>query len=238
MKHLTTMMALLLMVTMTMAQDPGFYDNGDPVESLIEIQEYTGDLPISLYGSHTKSLTTTFTSDNQFAGNMFDVEVIGSQVVTIQGFDLNLVGGASTISVFLREGSHVGFENTSAGWTLAGTASGLIPQDLGSPTPLDIGGIVLEPGKIYGFYITVTSYPSASMRYNNGADVYSDDHLEITTGIGKGTPDFTGATFSPRIWNGTIYYTTSEPVPFRGWAVWVVGGLIAVFTLLRSRRMF
>jgi hypothetical protein len=74
------------------------------------------------------------------------------------------------------------------------------------------------------------------MHYTNGADVYSDDHLQITAGIGKGSPDFTGGTFNPRIWNGTIYYTTGESVPFRGWAFWVIGGLITMFILLRSRR--
>jgi hypothetical protein len=236
MKHLTTLMAIMLMAIMTMAQDPGLTDSGKPLESFTANNENNGDLPIGLFGSHTNSLTTTFSTNNSFAGNMFDVEVIGGQMVTIEGFAVNLEDAASTISVYVRDGSYVGFESTPTGWTLAGTATGVVPQGANNPTPVDIGGIVLQPGMVYGFYITVTSYPSASMLYTNGANVYSDDHLQITAGIGKGSPDFTGGTFYPRIWNGTIYYTTGESVPFRGWAFWVIGGLITMFILLRSRR--
>ena len=237
MKHLTTLLALVLFATLAVGQDPAFYDSGKPIEPTIE-ESTPGDPPVGLFGDPGNSITTTFMSNNSFAGNMFDVEVVGGNPITIEGFAVNLIGGASTISIYFREGSYVGHESTSAGWTLAGAEENVVPQGLNNPTPINIGGIELQAGQVYGFYVTVTSYDSASLQYTNGSAVYSDDHLQITTGIGKGTPDFTGATFDPRTWNGTIYYSINPlQAPLRGWAVWIVGGLITMFILLRSRRV-
>ena len=237
MKPINELLALLFLATMTVAQEPSFYDDGRPVEPAIE-QAAPGDPLPDLFGVPTNSLTTMFASDNQFAGNMFDVEVIGGKLVTIEGFAVNLsAGSTSTISIYFREGSYVGNQSSSAGWTLAGTDNNVIPQGDNIPTPVNIGGIELQPGQVYGFYVTVSSYDSASMLYTDGNAVYADDNLQITAGIGKGDPDFTGSTFDPRIWNGTIYYSTSQKVPLSGWAIWILGGLITMFVLLRIRRV-
>ena len=156
----------------------------------------------------THSLTTTFVGGNNYAGNMFDVDVTSLDHVEIDGFDVNLQtkGGDALVSVYYRSGSYVGAESTSDGWILAGSQT-VTPRGMGNPTPLNIGGIVLHPGQRYGFYITVTDY-AATMIYTNNNNTYSDSNISVTTGIGKGTPDFSGETRTERTWNGTIYYHT------------------------------
>lgn len=151
------------------------------------------------------SLTTLFASDNQFAGNTFDV--VATTAMTITGFDVNLVTGSSTtIAIYWRPGTSVGFQDSSAGWTLLGTDT-VTPGGQDVPTFVNIGGLALTPGNTYGFYVDLQSYPSTSMRYTNGGpNTYSNADLSITTQFGKGDPAFTGGSFFPRQWNGTIYY--------------------------------
>ena len=163
-------------------------------------------LCMGIQTAFAESITTTFEDDNGFAGNMFDVTVTGPSQVVIDGFDIHVdeSGEEALISVYVRNGSYVGAESSAEGWTLVGTQTVTSAGD-GNPTPLNIGNILLESGLQYGVYVTVTDY-AVGMNYTEGNNVYSDGNLTITTGIGKGDPDFTGEEFEPRTWNGTIYY--------------------------------
>ncbi len=154
-------------------------------------------------------LTTLFAANNAFAGNTFDVEVLSSTPVVINGFDVNLdnVGSTNTISLYTRQGSSVGVENNPGDWTLAGTDSNVISAGIDSPSHVDISNIVLQPGQTYGFYIDLTSYPSSSFQYTNGGPtVYSDANLQITTNTGQSSPAFSGS-FTYREVNTTLYYS-------------------------------
>ncbi len=156
-------------------------------------------------GSCTQDdITTLFAQNNQFAGNMFDVTA-GAEDILIEGFDINITAGPATISVYSRPGTYVGFEGNSAGWTLMGTD---VVNGVGtdSPTNVNIGGLTIPAGQTYGMYVTVSDYPSVSMNYTNGNNVFSDGNITLTLGVGKGNPDFAGGTFLSRSWNGTIYY--------------------------------
>jgi len=193
----------------------------------------------SSVSSGSNSLTTLFATDNSFAGNMFDVEVVGSSPISINAFDINIStynASTCTIRVYYKEGTYVGNESTSSGWTLASEISGVVPQGANLPTHISTDDILLEAGNTYGFYITITDFPSAEMLYTNGSNVYNNDDIKITTGIGKGNPDFTGSTFEPRTWNGTIYYSPAEVVPVSSWAVIVAFLLITTSVVLRIRK--
>ncbi|HOP11709.1 MAG TPA: hypothetical protein PK629_09500 [Oscillospiraceae bacterium] len=167
-------------------------------------------LNVTLTVGTSGALTTTFTSNCNAAGNMFDVEVTGTLPVRINSFDVHVDGDPCTISVWYREGGYAGYETDAAAWTLVGTQSGVIPNNRSIPTPLNIGGIILQPGIRYGFYMMVEDHPTAVMRYTEmpvGTE-YSDGNLKIIAGNGWFKPEFTGIVLSDRIWNGTIHYTT------------------------------
>jgi hypothetical protein len=157
----------------------------------------------------TGFIQSTFNSNNQFAGNMFDVSNVTSSPITLTSFDGNVnaaAGQMATFEIWYRPGSYVGNTNSSAGWISMGTAT-TTTAGINQPTPVPIGGLTIQPGEIYGIYFVLTSYPSpGSLRYRNGNNIYNNGDLRITAGVGKGTPNFTGATFTGRTWNGRIHY--------------------------------
>ena len=165
----------------------------------------TALLSIAALPALAQSLTTTYATNNSFAGNTFDLTP--SVNMTVDSFDVHLSGNAeTTVAIYWRPGTSQGFESNSSGWTLLGTAT-VTAQGQGNPTHVAIGGLSMTAGQTYGIYVDVQSYPSASMLYTNGVMPYSNADLTITPFYGKGTPAFTGATFDPRTWNGTVYYS-------------------------------
>ncbi len=153
-----------------------------------------------------QSLTTTFEGGNSQSGNMFNVVVSENNEVTIRGFDINLSNSGETINVkvYYRDGSYEAGEYSAEGWTSLGTHA-VSSNGVGLPTSLDIDDLQLKPGQTYGFFITTTNSQEV-LHYTNGDASYGDDNITITAGIGKGLPEFMGESYSPRIWNGTIYY--------------------------------
>jgi hypothetical protein len=160
-------------------------------------------------------LTTIFAADNSFAGNTFDVQVLSSEALVINGFDVNLdnIGSTNAVSLYTRIGSSVGVENNAGDWTLAGTDAAVISAGLDSPSHVDISGIILQPGVTYGFYIDLASYDGIStiIGYTNGGPAtYADVNLQITTNTGQASPAFSGS-FFPRQVNTTLYYGPALP---------------------------
>jgi peptidyl-Asp metalloendopeptidase len=151
-------------------------------------------------------VSTMMAANNGFAGNMFDIEP--QTDIEIWALMVNTSSTSTeTFDVWVRDGSYVGNENSSAGWVLWGsdsvTGSG---QDIA--TFIYPGTHSFKAGQTYGIYIDMASYPTGggSMRYTNGAPrTFENNYLKITTGVGKGS-GFAGSTFNDRIWNGALYY--------------------------------
>ena len=165
----------------------------------------------------TTFLSTTFNNNNNFAGNMYDLENISSDPITITHFDVNLtanVGFIATFDVYYTPNTYVGNTASPANWTLLGSNS-VVAQGVGNPSSLMVGGLTIQPGESYGIYVALTSYDINTNRlaYTNGNNVYTDGSLQLTAGVGKGFPTFTGSTFNSRIWNGNVYYTLQIGAP-------------------------
>ena len=155
----------------------------------------------------THSLTTTFTGDNNNPGIMFDVSVTGQDTVVVDGFDATFLSGSQDASVYMRNGTYVGAERSSEGWTLVGTRT-VTSTGQHTPTSLDIGGIVLEPGQTYGLFFYANF---SSVGYTTNGYTYNDSNLTILPGTGVGGL-FTGSTFADRTWNGTVYYHIAHAI--------------------------
>jgi hypothetical protein len=184
--------------------------------------------------SNAGLITTTFGSNNNFAGNMFDLTTFDNSLL-ITGADLNLnaLGSNAVVSLYTRVGSYSGFESSSLGWTLQGQES-VLSMGNNNASFFDFTDFVLNANTSYGIYFTVTDYNSSGvhMLYTNGNNSYSNTDLKLDLGVGKGDNDFTGSTINSRTWNGTLYYnTTSVPEP----------STIAIFALgimgLAARRL-
>ncbi len=158
-------------------------------------------------GTYT-SLVTTYSAGNNHRGNMFDIQATNQ--VVIDSFAAHPMGN-TTIEIYYRPTPFAGYEASSAGWTLIGSAA-VTAQPSGTPTmiPVDIN-VTIPAGQTYSFYVT-SANTAVSLNYSDGTSqgaVYaSDANISFLQGVGLEYP-FTagGGTFSPRIWNGTIYYS-------------------------------
>jgi len=179
--------------------------------------------------AHADSITTTFSGGMGFDGNMFDVVALKDLTITTFDGHVEYTGLSNPnpvvtqFDIYYRQGGYSGFEFSQADWTLAGSAYNVVSNGIGNPTPIPISvDLSVLAGETYGFYITAHNYPG--LEYTRGTAegaVYSDNgDLQILEGVGvrylDGFADPNGI-FSPRVWNGTIYYNldlnTSVPVP-------------------------
>lgn len=158
-----------------------------------------------------QSLTTTFANNNGQSGNMFDVTAFTD--ITVNDFDCNLDSGSWSVEVYVVTGggSWSGNETNAGAWTLLGTAT-VTGAGPGNPTPLGLSlGYTVATGATQGFYITCNN--GTGMNYTNGtavgATAAANADCEILEGLGKSYPF--GSSFMPRIWNGTMHYTTGPP---------------------------
>lgn len=147
------------------------------------------------------SVFTTMAAGNSFAGNMFDI--MPTEAITLDSFDVNIIAGAATVEVYYRPGTYVGFTGSSAGWTLVGSAN-VTGNGSGVPTRVPVGGLTLQPGQTYGLYITVTA---GTMYYTNVTQglIQTGPDFSLMFGHGGGYPF--SLTNAGRQWNGRIYYT-------------------------------
>ena len=174
------------------------------------------------YAANAQSpFTTLWDGGNQFAGNMFDLTCLNPAGISITGWDVNLdetdpdPAALANISVYWRVGTYVGHENSPDGWNELGTMA-VDSMGENTPTHLPIGGLDILAGETVGIYVFVTDYvtnpPSPNVPYMNYTNIgpalptYANADLQLDGGVGKGSPPFTGSTFSNRMWNGNIYY--------------------------------
>lgn len=167
--------------------------------------------------SSSNNITTTFAAGNNHRGNMFDIVAIND--ITIDSVYAHPQAN-TTIEIYYKVGSFSGSENTAGAWTLVGSAA-VTAQAQGIPTPVPVNiNVAIPAGQTYGFYVT-SSNTAVSLNYTDGATqgaVYSSDaNMQVLEGVGLEYP-FSGTPFSPRMWNGTIYYSTNTGTATYSWS--------------------
>lgn len=166
-----------------------------------------------------QNLLSTLAGGNNHRGNMFSITAIND--VIISGFDAHPMDN-TTIEIYYKTGTFVGFENNAAAWTLAGSAA-VVAQPFGTATPIPVSmSLSIPAGQTYSFYISSTN-TAISLNYTNGSgvgNVYSSDaNIQFIEGYGIEYP-FSGSPFSPRVWNGIIHYSTLAGPSY----LWSTGG--------------
>lgn len=188
--------------------DPGVC--GAVVDFLVEAMDNCAG------GANAGELTTTFLQNNGQSAIMFDATASGGEDVSINGIlahmDDNFV--TETVEIYFKVGSHVGFETDPAPWILHETTTATDNGNTGAGgnavTPLATP-LVIPAGTTYGIYYYTPN--AGNMDYTDGTTSYNDAFLTIDSGSGKAVGNvhpFDGLTFTPRIFNGTFYYTTGS----------------------------
>lgn len=138
-------------------------------------------------------------------GEMFDV--LSSANVSVRGISVNLATGTHEVHVYMRAGSHVGFEGKQAEWIKLGGPLSVTSTGAGAPTPIPLAvDVAIPQGKRVAFYVTTAGGGSALID-SPGALV--GQVLAIGNGItiveGTGVKYPFGAVAKPRAFNGTLY---------------------------------
>lgn len=158
------------------------------------------------------NLVTFYATNNAQRGHMFDI--YANNCVTINCFEMNFSAGTSNVEIYTKTGTHVGFTNNAAAWTLIGTALNVASAGVNVPTSIPINvNQIIATGAIRAFYITRTTLSGPTIAYTNGTAVgntlASDANIILREGTGKEYPFSTN--FTPRQFNGRVFYTVNPP---------------------------
>lgn len=162
-------------------------------------------------GAGGGSLATTFASGNGQQGAMFDI--VTTKDLRFDSVQVSLsTTGNSTIAIYYKTGTYNGFETNSGAWTLLGTTvvnnpsnAATIYANVGNTFPM-------QSGVTYGIYVQLQSGGTLNYTTLGSNTTYSNADATITAG--KGVSGLFAGTFSPRAWNGAVFYSqTGCPGP-------------------------
>ena len=178
--------------------------NTYPFGSFFYPYVFNGAINYSRLNDESSSITTTFETDANYLGCMFDVTAKQSTIL-ITGMDFHSSSTSrSNIEIWTRPGTYVGHADSSSGWTkiLEGSVVGLgrnsrthIPSDMFQATTVTADSTT-------GFYVTYTT--ADSMLYKRQTDSMSNNDLTISTGAALNYPF--NDVYQERTWNGVIRY--------------------------------
>ncbi len=166
---------------------------------------------LAVASARANSITTLFGSNNggSAGGAVYFDTTIGAVSLSITSFDINTASTASftNFQVWILAGmTSVGHETNQALWTEVATGSGT-GAGIDLPTHVTLSNsFVLAAGTLYG--IALVNDPAITHNYTNGTGSnqnYSNADLSLSLGSATNVP-FTAPVFSPRVWNGTVYY--------------------------------
>lgn len=169
-------------------------------------------LLLTLALAQSGALTTTLVGGNGQKGNLFNITNTSGVSIVITGFDQNFwAAGTDAMEVYYLTagGSYATASTNPAAWTLVGSVAALAHGGPGTAVPLTIPvNVMIPPGGVQGFYVTVTNATTGIVAYTNGtalgAVFASDAFISFHQGVGNVYPF--GGQFSPRVWNGVIHY--------------------------------
>lgn len=153
-----------------------------------------------------QSITTTFVSNNGGStgwGNFFDIKVLKKMTITRMDVNASTASAPFTCDIWLTPTTYVGKDLNQAAWVKISTGAGTATVR-NTPSPVDIEDFTLSPGS-YGIAVY---YNGTGMAYTNGTgsnQSYKNQDIELTLGVAR-TALFGGSLFTPRVWNGTLYY--------------------------------
>lgn len=182
-------------------------DSGDTVSTTANQRANPFPPPSPLACASGNNLVLPYNQNNGQRGIMFDITALNN--ITINCFEVNLDAGSAPVAIYYKTGTHVGFTTTPGAWTLIGTSPAITgANNVPTAVPVPVN-VVVTAGCTVAFYITRTVANGPLVNYTNGTAVGfvfgANADLQVKDGTGKDYPF--GANFTPRRFNGTIFYT-------------------------------
>lgn len=166
----------------------------------------------------TSPISTILNYNNGQDGVMLDIS--SPTGIVIDSIWSNFgTGTINEVRVYKREGTYVGNIGSSTGWNYVDSAQNIVSAGFNQYTSIPINlGIPVNAGDTVALYITkaLLAQTAPWMRYTNaasgatmGAPYVSDSNMTISYAVGIDYPF--GNSYSPRIWNGRIFYHCCPP---------------------------
>jgi gliding motility-associated-like protein len=157
-----------------------------------------------------------FNNNNGQDGIMFTITA--KQDIVIDSFsNHHWAGLIPEYRIYYKCGDATSATTNAGAWTLIGSAFNVTSAGAGSGTMIPINvNVPINAYQTVAFYLTTTGGNAPITRYTNGTGVCDslggNPDLILHQGYGKDYPF--GATFSPRSFNGEVFYhCTSNPAP-------------------------
>ena len=188
-----------------------------------------------------QAVVTAGPSNNSQSVLMFDVQAITP--VTVTGFSTVLASATPSVEIWGRSGSHVGFTNNFAGWTLLGTTPTMaVTPGAVTALPLTLD-VPLLAGETHAFMLRASP---GHIGYRDGVGidapgvttVNADANLRVISGTGA-TNDLS-SNFTPRHLVGEVRYrigAAATAVPTLGqWGLPTLALLLGALAWRQVRR--
>jgi PKD repeat protein len=199
------------------AQNPVFaYPNNNPVNVTLTVTRNCRTSTVTRTIVPLPDLTTLFTGGNNGASLWtvyFDVNVTNPRGISLESLAVNTTSGANvpfTLDLFIKTGSYVGFGSLPSAWRALGTATGTSAA-VNQPSFATLASPAYLPQGNYGLAIRYSGIAPSYTNGNGTNQAYSNADLSLSLGAAQATTTapFTGGTpFTPRVWNGSLYYDT------------------------------
>lgn len=151
-------------------------------------------------GAGSDSLAALSTGGNSCGGGvMFDL--IPNSSMQIDSFLAVAAGSGSSVNVYFKTGTYAGNGTNSAAWTLHATVNVNYTSGdfiIALPTPIE-----LTANNVYGIYLNYNS------TYTDGTGTnQSFSNADLTLEAGYGLCGAFSSVNNPRVFNGTVYYSS------------------------------
>ena len=158
--------------------------------------------------SYAGEITTLFARNNggSFGGAVYFDVTVGPLPIEITGYDTNTNERVPFgWTVYAAVGTSVGNETNAAFWGAPVATGSGVGMGMDNPSPIDLDNtFLLAANTSYGMALVMGS--AAGHDYTNGPlGPYSNADVSLALGAASNVP-FSGNIFSPRVWNGTMYY--------------------------------
>jgi hypothetical protein len=176
-------------------------------------QEFSGSASVAV-GTPTPGDLSTAAANNG-AGGIF-LDLTPNAPLRVTSFETPLAGTSGTpamVQVWTRTGSYVGFDGSSAGWTLTQTVTAtrqgsLVNATLQLEQPLTLPAnqttaVYLQ--EVMGAFLNGVQYTGTAA--NPPQTTWSNAHLTLFSDVGRtGLTPFGGSRFTPRTFSGNVNY--------------------------------
>lgn len=162
--------------------------------------------------SQIQTIYATNNSGSAGGQVFFDMNVTAAGGINLGQIAVNTAqAGAFTLTVYSKAGSYVGFNTTPGAWTVL-TSGGGVGSGVNLPSIADVTDVVIPAGS-YGIALKLDAAHAFSYTNGTGANQnYSNADLALSLGMAQNV-QWTGG-FTPRVFNGTIYYNCQPGIPF------------------------